>query len=259
MRTTFGLASLTFVTGFCLAQQACSGENEGSSLTRDGGAASPERNSSSGDASAATSSSSGSTSSGGEDAGEEVEDDAGITVGKSKMTFFATSTGSGANGGNLGGIAGADKKCADLAAAVNGADHTWAAYLSITAADAKDRIGPGPWQNQKGVEIAKDVASLHAKGFNVKGADILDETGNAVPATEHDMLTGSNADGTKVAGGRCTNWTDTAGDAVVGHADSDTTAKNTTDRWNNAHTVACTAKAIKDANGSGRFYCFAKD
>ena len=68
-----------------------------------------------------------------------------------------------------------------------------------------------------------------------------------------------SVNGTKVAAGRCTNWTDTTGDAVVGHSDSDTTAKSTTDRWNNAHTVSCTVKAIKDANGAGRFYCFAKD
>jgi hypothetical protein len=81
-------------------------------------------------------------------------------------SFFLTSTGIG-NGGNLGGLAGADNYCQTLAQAAGAGARTWRAYLSTQAADgkpainARDRIGKGPWQNSKGVVIASDVAELH--------------------------------------------------------------------------------------------------
>lgn len=259
MRIVYGIASLSVVTGFCLVQ-ACGGDEGAAPTDSDAGQSSSSSGatSSSGAASSSGGSSGNTSSSGGtNDAGGDAE--AGTDAGKSKMTFFATSAGSPNKDGNIGGIAAADGICKTLATKVGGGDHTWAAYLSTNNEDAKDRIGPGPWVNQKGTEIAKTVADLHGNGFNIKGADILDETGAVVPANEHDMLTGTNANGTK-NNNRCEEWTSANAndDANVGHSDSDTTG-NGGDRWNNAHGVGCNAGAIKNANGAARFYCFAKD
>lgn len=147
---------------------------------------------------------------------------------------------------------------------VGGGDHTWAAYLSTSKEDAKDRIGTGPWVNQKGTEIAKDLTALHAG--NIKAVDVLDETGKAVPNTGkyptnvHDILTGTNSNGTK-NGNTCNDWTSNNNndDAQVGHADAETTV-NGTDRWNNAgHQSACNADGLHATGGEGRIYCFAKD
>jgi len=265
MRTVFGLASLSVVTGFCFVQ-ACGGEDAatpsaeedagGSSTSSSGTTSSSGATSSSGGSSSGNTSSSGGTNDGGNDAGN----DAGA---KSKMTFFASSAGVAGKDGNLGGIKGADDLCKSLATKVGGGDHTWAAYLSTTNEDAKDRIGPGPWVNQKGVEIAKTSAALHTKGFNIKGVDNLDENGAVVPTKQHDILTGTNPDGTKNAN-RCKDWTSNSqnDDANVGHADSDTTtgsAVANNDSWNNAHTTQCNAGDIANKGGAGRIYCFAKD
>ena len=141
------------------------------------------------------------------------------------MTFFVTSAGSG-KGADLGGLAGADRICQQLAQAVGAGSHTWHAYLSTQAADgqaavnARDRIGKGPWQNAKGVVVAKDVAELHGDNNNLNKQTALTEKGEMVngrgdtPNT-HDMLTGSNADGTLAKGTgdvTCGNWTSTATD-----------------------------------------------
>src|SRR5713101_8601917 len=85
---------------------------------------------------------------------------------RSGMSFFVTSAGPG-KGADLGGLAGADRQCQQLAQAAGAGSHTWHAYLSSQAADgqpavnARDRIGRGPWQNAKGVVVAKDVDQLH--------------------------------------------------------------------------------------------------
>lgn len=208
---------------------------------------------------------SGTTPSPVEDAGSTPVDAAPA---KSAMTFFATSTGTGANGGNLGGLAGADTKCQTLATAAGGGDHKWAAYLSTNTnnggakVDAKSRIGAGPWKNQKGVEIAASVAALHTAGFNLKTADVLDEKGAQVPVAgpnRHDIFTGSNADGT-ASMKNCRNWTSNAAaaESVMGHSDSQTTG-NGADRWNNAHDGNCEQGEIAGQGGEGRFYCFATD
>ena len=262
MRVTFGLASLTIVTGFCLVQ-ACSSDDATPQADADAGdgtssSTSSSSSSSSSGGSTSSSSSGGSTSSssGGTDAGGDASKTDG---GKSAMTFFVSSKGNANKDGNLGGLTGADKLCQDLATAAGGGDHTWAAYLSTNNVDAKDRIGKGPWQNQKGVVIAKDVAALTAQGFNIKGADVLDEAGKAVPAAEHDILTGTDSDGT-ANNNTCQNWTSgNNGQARVGHADSDTTNQPAGDTWTSAHNVGCSANAIKNAGGAGRIYCFAKD
>src|SRR5262244_1181247 len=98
------------------------------------------------------------------------------------MTFFVTSAGPG-KGADLGGLEGADGVCQRLAQTAGAGAKTWRAYLSTQAADgkpavnARDRIGKGPWQNSKGVVIAKDVADLHSAGNNITKETDLTEKG----------------------------------------------------------------------------------
>src|SRR5213078_3528888 len=135
---------------------------------------------------------------------------------QSEMTFFITSAGSG-TGGDLGGLAGADKHCQMLAQAAGAGGKTWHAYLSTQGAgavNARDRIGSGPWQNAKGIIVAKDVAELHGTN-NIDKQTALTEKGETVNGrgdtpNMHDILTGSQPDGTAFAAGEdrtCGNWT----------------------------------------------------
>ncbi len=258
MRLALSLSALGVVTTVCLVQ-ACSGEGDATQGEADAGALSPGPSpTTSAPPDGSTSSSSSSSSSGGTDAGGDAEGGA-----KSLMTFFASSV-PGGTGGNLGGLAGADAKCQSLAVAAGGGDHTWKAYLSTSGQGgvaAKDRIGAGPWRNKAGTLIANTVADLHAAGFNLPQASILDENGVAVPVNRHDVLTGSTQAGVAANNANCQNWMNSGGgnNAAVGHTDSDQTANNANDRWNAAHNVACTAQAMLNANGEGRIYCFATD
>jgi len=191
--------------------------------------------------------------------------------------FFVTSVGIG-NGGNLGGLAGADNYCQQLAQAAGAGAKTWRAYLSTQPADgkpavnARDRIGKGPWQNSKGVVVAKDVADLHGAANNLTKATALSEKGDVINGrgdtpNRHDVLTGSQADGTAFAAGddrTCKNWTSsTQGAAMVGHADrvglrDDDASKS----WNTSHPSrgpdgGCSQNDLKSTGGDGLFYCFA--
>ena len=187
------------------------------------------------------------------------------------MTFFVTSAGPG-KGADLGGIAGADRLCQSLAQGVGAGSHTWRAYLSTAAAggapaaNARDRIGNGPWRNAKGVVIAKDVNELHGTN-NVNKDTALNEKGAVVNGrgdtpNMHDMLTGSQTDGRAYTDSAdhtdhtCNNWTSSgAGSAQVGHSDR-TGAGNTS--WNSAHpTPGCSQEALISTGGVGLFYCFA--
>ena len=187
------------------------------------------------------------------------------------MGFFITSVGSG-NGANLGGLAGADKHCQTLAAAAGGGNRTWRAYLgtqasgSQAAVNAKDRIGAGPWANAKGVQVAASVADLHSDKNNLTKETQLNEKGAVVngrgdtPNT-HDMLTGSNLDGTAFPAGAdktCGNWTSSAeGSAQVGHHDRQGGGDNPTS-WNSAHgSKGCSQANLVATGGAGLFYCFA--
>src|ERR1043166_7277632 len=114
------------------------------------------------------------------------------------MTFFLTSNGPG-NGANLGGLDGADKHCATLAKAAGAAATTWHAYLSTQAANgkpavnARDRIGKGPWQNAKGVVVAKDVDELHGRNNLTKQTSLTEKgdivNGRGDTPNKHDALT----------------------------------------------------------------------
>lgn len=183
-----------------------------------------------------------------------------------KMSFFITSSGSG-DGANLGGLDGADAICQKLAEAAGSTEQTWKAYLSAQGVNAKDRIGAGPWVNAKGVEIAKDVASLHSDTNNITKETALTEKGEIVKGrgdepNQHDVLTGSNADGTLAAGQTCADWTSNSdGEAMVGHHDRmgpDTLATATS--WNAAHpSRGCSQEALVGTGGNGYFMCFAAD
>ena len=191
------------------------------------------------------------------------------------MTFFVTSVGSG-KGADLGGLAGADKHCQALAQAAGAGDHTWRAYLSTQASggqkavNARDRIGRGPWRDAKGVVVARDPAELH-NGNNINKQTALTEKGTVVNGrgdnpNMHDMLTGSQPDGTAFAGNEdmtCGNWTKSGseGAAMLGHHDrmglrDDAPSKS----WNSSHpSRGCSQDALRSTGGAGLFYCFAAD
>ena len=194
------------------------------------------------------------------------------------MSFFATSAGSG-KGADLGGLAGADAHCQRLASAAGSTGKTWRAYLStppsfaagttpaIAATNARDRIGNGPWFNSKGALIARDVKHLH-DGNNISKDTALDERGNIIKGrgdtpNEHDILTGSRADGTAFApqtDTTCKSWTSsTEGSAIVGHHDRiGPLPENWAKSWNFSHqSVGCSQEALVRTGGSGKFYCFA--
>ena len=190
------------------------------------------------------------------------------------MGFFITSAGPG-DGGNLGGLAGADAHCQRLAQAAGAAARMWRAYLSATAAagqppvNARDRIGAGPWYNAKGALIAWNVADLHGDVHrdrnSINKEFALDEKGNPVKGrgdqpNQHDILTGSDSHGRAVLGSAanttCNNWTsNSAGSAFVGHHDR---AGGGNSSWNAAHpSRGCGQQDLVATGGAGLFYCFA--
>ncbi len=187
------------------------------------------------------------------------------------LSFFITSVGSG-NGANLGGLAGADKHCQTLAAAAGAGSKTWHAYLSAPASggqaavNAKDRIGQGPWYNAKGVRVAQNVADLHSDSNALSKVNSLTEKGDVVNGrgdtpNRHDIMTGSQLDGTAVPGTEdttCGGWTsNAAGSANLGHHDRQGGGQNPTS-WNNAHaSKGCSQANLQSTGGDGLFYCFA--
>ena len=191
------------------------------------------------------------------------------------MTFFVSSTRS--TTGNLGGLRGADATCQQLAAAAGGGGHTWRAYLSAehdpdnggNPVDARSRIGIGPWRNANGVLVARNVAELHSRAGDA--SLFIDETGRRIngqwagsPApVEHDILTGSNADGTLIPGRTCSDWTSQSAsvNARVGHADGlgpGASTAGTVSSWNSAHDNQSCANTAP-GGGAGRIYCFARN
>ena len=191
------------------------------------------------------------------------------------MGFFITSVGPG-NGGNLGGLDGADKHCQTLAAAAGGANRTWRAYLSTQPAggqpgvNARDRIGAGPWYNAKGQLIAANVEDLHGDierdRNSIRKPTALNEKGGEVAGVgdkvnQHDMLTGSDSHGRVLLGAgnttTCDNWTSNADTsrAMLGHHDRLGGANAS---WNAVHLSAgCSQESLVKTGGAGLFYCFA--
>lgn len=203
------------------------------------------------------------------------DDDMPTTPSASSLSFFVTSETS--TTGNLGGLAGADATCRRLAAAVGqGGGRTWLAYLSVERdpangnqpTHARDRIGTGPWFNANRVAVANSLTELHARPGDAslfvdeRGQRINGQwTGSPAPV-EHDILTGSNADGTVAAGLTCSDWTSASATiaAQVGHSDGMGPNQSTTgtlSSWNSAHaSLNCANTAPR--GGAGRFYCFAR-
>jgi hypothetical protein len=193
------------------------------------------------------------------------------------MTFFVTSVGGG-KGADLGGLAGADRHCQQLATAAGaGNNGTWRAYLSASASggqpavNARDRIGPGPWYNAKNARIAENVGHLHGDtidqariGNNLTKVTALTEKGEPIKGVgdtpnQHDILTGSRPDGTAFTDGAdhtCNNWTSSGtGTAQLGHADR-MGGGNTS--WNSTHASrGCSQENLVSTGGAGLLYCFA--
>jgi hypothetical protein len=190
------------------------------------------------------------------------------------MTFFVSSAGPG-KGADLGGLEGADRHCQTLAQAAGAGGKTWKAYLSTqgaNAVNARDRIGRGPWTNAKGVVVAKDVADLHGASNNLSKQTSLSEKGEVINGrgdtpNRHDVLTGSQPDGTAFTGAddrTCGNYTKSgAGAVMVGHIDrtglDDSAAAKS---WNSSHPSrgpegGCSQADLKSTGGDGLLYCFA--
>jgi hypothetical protein len=200
------------------------------------------------------------------------EDDSPAAPSAPSLSFFVSSVTS--TTGNLGGLAGADATCQQLAAAVGQGARPWRAYLSVERdasnnnqpTHAKDRIGNGPWYNASLMLVANSVSELH--GRTGDAALFLDERGQRINGqwtgspgpNEHDILTGSNADGTLAAGLTCRDWTSAATDvaAQVGHSDGMGPNQSTAGAlasWNSAHANQnCSNTAPR--GGAGRIYCF---
>ncbi len=190
---------------------------------------------------------------------------------QASMTFFITSVGSG-NGADLGGLEGADRHCHALAEAAGAGDVEWRAYLSTIAADgepavqARDRIGSGPWYNAREVMVTRNVADLHSEHNNLTKETQLTERGDMVNGrgdrpNMHDILTGSQLDGTAFTGEEytnCDNWTSSGeGTTRVGHHDRTGGGQNPTS-WNSAHNSrGCSQQNLERTGGNGLFYCFA--
>ena len=192
---------------------------------------------------------------------------------QANMSFFVTSVGLG-KGADLGGLAGADAHCQNLATAVGAGAKTWHAYLSTQGAgavNARDRIGKGPWMNAKGEVIAKDVAELHGANKLTKQTALTEKgavnNGRGDTPNKHDILTGSQPDGTAFPPGKdmtCKNYTSsTQGAVMLGHADrigltEDPPAKS----WNSSHPSrgaegGCSQADLRGTGGDGLLYCFA--
>ena len=192
---------------------------------------------------------------------------------RAAMSFFVTSVGPG-KGADLGGLAGADRHCQQLATAAGAGGKTWHAYLSTQGAgavNARDRIGKGPWVNAKGATIAKDVAELHGTTGLTKQTALSEKgeviNGSGDSPNRHDILTGSQPDGTAFSGSddrTCRNYTSgTQGAVMVGHFDrrglrDDDASKS----WNSSHPSrgpdgGCSQADLRSTGGDGLFYCFA--
>ncbi len=202
------------------------------------------------------------------------DDEMPTTPSASSLSFFVTSTTS--TTGNLGGLAGADATCQQLATAVGQGGRTWRAYLSVERdpangnqpTHARDRIGTGPWFNASRIAVANGLTELHARPGDAslfvdeRGQRINGQwTGSPAPV-EHDILTGSNADGTVAAGLTCADWTSASANvaAQVGHSDGMGPNQSTTgtlSSWNSAHANQNCANTAP-RGGAGRFYCFAR-
>lgn len=191
-----------------------------------------------------------------------------------RMTFFVTSVTS--TTGNLGGLSGADATCQRLASAAGAGGRTWRAYLSVeqdpangnNPTDARSRIGNGPWLNANGVTVAASLSELHTRTGSAeifvdeRGQRINGQWSGSPSPNEHDILTGSTAEGTLLRGFTCGDWTSASASTrgQVGHSDGLGPGGSTAGAlasWNSAHASQSCANTAP-GGGAGRFYCFAR-
>ena len=205
--------------------------------------------------------------------GGNVDSQVAIDGPTTSFSFFITAMG-GPNGGDfrrttadLDGLAGADEICKTRATAgvPASASKTWRAYLSTATVNARDRIGTGPWFNRDGTMVAASITALHDPAMNlINGTTGLDENGQPVPIAnpnQHDILTGSNAQGMATAN-TCSNWTSNVATGITAQVGHHNRAGGGTDptSWNAAHaTQGCSAQAFVNTGGRGSIYCFAFD
>ena len=207
----------------------------------------------------------------GEDAGTNPGD---CPTPSAETTFFVTDEGNGSNGGNFGGLDGADNFCLQAALRAGLGPKDWKAYLSTESVHAKDRIGDGPWKNSKGEDIG-DNAAIHSAG--IAKALILSECTRPIIYSAadpggrgaHDIMTGTNAqgelqrqfDGNGLPNGppaTCAEWTSSSGSEIawIGHSDWN----GPDDGWNAAHmTQGCSPSTLAATGANGRIYCFSND
>ena len=209
------------------------------------------------------------------------------------MSFFVTSVGKG-DGANYGGLAGADAYCQTLAAAAGRGAAKWVAYLSTQgpgAVNARDRIGNGPWFNQRGQQIGANAAELHGDtlevarlGNRINKTTALNEKGTVVNGVgdmpnQHDVLTGSTPDGrafTDNADHTCNNYSSNANveapargaappatppppgpSVMLGHHDR---LGGGNASWNATHASrGCSQPNLVATGGAGLLYCFSPD
>jgi hypothetical protein len=203
--------------------------------------------------------------------GDDKDSSTSPSSSSSGPKFFVTSDTS--TTGNLGGLAGADARCQRLANTAGFGNKTWHAYLSVerdstgARVDARSRIGQGPWTNVNGVTVARDLTELHSRRGDYQV--FIDERGQPIPGqwpgtpspVQHDILTGSNADGTLMAGFTCADWTSDSASAVaqVGHSDGlgpGGDSSGALSSWNSSHANQNCANTAP-RGGAGRLYCFA--
>jgi uncharacterized protein DUF1554 len=189
------------------------------------------------------------------------------------MGFFVSSTTSPT--GNIGGLSGADSRCQGLATAAGFGNKTWRAYLSVERdaangnrpTDARSRIGSGPWYNAKGALVASNLTELHARKGDAtlfvdeKGLQVNGQWTGSPSPNQHDIMTGSNADGTVMVGFTCNDWTSDAAThfGQVGHSDGlgpNQSTDGALSSWNSAHSNQNCANTAP-RGGAGRIYCFA--
>jgi hypothetical protein len=190
------------------------------------------------------------------------------------MSFFVTSEGTG-KGADLGGVAGADKHCQQLAQSAGAGAKAWHAYLSTQGAgavNARDRIGKGPWTNAKGVVVATSVEDLHSDNNKRNKQNDLSEKGEVINGcgdkpNRHDILTGSTPDGKAFPADKdttCKNYTSsTQGSVMLGHNDRIGLRDDAESHsWNSSHPSrgaegGCSQADLRSTGGDGLLYCFA--
>jgi hypothetical protein len=145
--------------------------------------------------------------------------------------------------GVLGGLAGADEKCA-AAAEATGAEGTWVAVLSSSETDARTRIAVvGPVCDNYGELVAHDAAQWWSS-HHEKAIDVMDN-GQILDPAGWRVWTASNPSG-EFQGIDCGGWLDESGAGVtVGDA-------HRSDGW----WISAQPMNIQQCGFFGRLYCF---